>query len=85
MLPRPLHGFAPVSPQADLRATAVQATRDAGMIAGLDVKRIINEPTAAALAYGLGKADDGAVVAVYDLGGGGSHSGCEMRGHVPAG
>ena len=47
-----------------------QATRDAGQIAGLDVKRIINEPTAAALAYGLGKADDGAVVAVYDLGGG---------------
>ena len=48
-----------------------QATRDAGQIAGLDVKRIINEPTAAALAYGLGEADsDGKVVAVYDLGGG---------------
>jgi|EP01049_Picozoa_sp_SAG25_P001598 molecular chaperone DnaK len=49
-----------------------QATRDAGQIAGLDVKRIINEPTAAALAYGLGgDADgDGQVVAVYDLGGG---------------
>lgn len=46
-----------------------QATKDAGKIAGLDVARIINEPTAAALAYGLEKAD-GKVVAVYDLGGG---------------
>ncbi|MCX5618589.1 molecular chaperone DnaK [Bombella sp. TMW 2.2543] len=46
-----------------------QATRDAGRIAGLDVKRIINEPTAAALAYGLEKGDSGNV-AVYDLGGG---------------
>ncbi|MCX5616133.1 molecular chaperone DnaK [Bombella sp. TMW 2.2559] len=46
-----------------------QATRDAGRIAGLDVKRIINEPTAAALAYGLEKSDSGNV-AVYDLGGG---------------
>lgn len=46
-----------------------QATRDAGRIAGLDVKRIINEPTAAALAYGLEKGDSGHVV-VYDLGGG---------------
>ena len=46
-----------------------QATRDAGRIAGLDVLRIINEPTAAALAYGLDKADAG-IIAVYDLGGG---------------
>jgi len=46
-----------------------QATRDAGTIAGLDVKRIINEPTAAALAYGLEKGFDGKV-AVFDLGGG---------------
>ncbi len=46
-----------------------QATRDAGRIAGLDVLRIVNEPTAAALAYGLDKANAG-VVAVYDLGGG---------------
>jgi molecular chaperone DnaK len=46
-----------------------QATRDAGKIAGLEVKRIINEPTAAALAYGLDKGKQGKV-AVYDLGGG---------------
>ena len=46
-----------------------QATKDAGMIAGLDVIRIINEPTAAALAYGFGKKID-RMVAVYDLGGG---------------
>ena len=46
-----------------------QATKDAGKIAGLDVKRIINEPTAAALAYGLDKKKSG-IVAVYDLGGG---------------
>ena len=46
-----------------------QATKDAGKIAGLDVKRIINEPTAAALAYGLDK-KDAKTVAVYDLGGG---------------
>ena len=47
-----------------------QATKDAGRIAGLDVKRIINEPTAAALAYGIDKASGDRVVAVYDLGGG---------------
>ena len=47
-----------------------QATKDAGRIAGLDVKRIINEPTAAALAYGLDKAGGDRKVAVYDLGGG---------------
>lgn len=46
-----------------------QATKDAGRIAGLDVKRIINEPTAAALAYGMEK-NDNKVLAVYDLGGG---------------
>ncbi|KJG09706.1 molecular chaperone DnaK [Photobacterium kishitanii] len=47
-----------------------QATKDAGRIAGLDVKRIINEPTAAALAYGLDKKTGDSVIAVYDLGGG---------------
>jgi molecular chaperone DnaK len=48
-----------------------QATKDAGRIAGLDVKRIINEPTAAALAYGLDKKNkSGGLIAVYDLGGG---------------
>ena len=47
-----------------------QATKDAGRIAGLDVKRIINEPTAAALAYGMDKQEGDRVVAVYDLGGG---------------
>ncbi|CAF3914698.1 unnamed protein product [Rotaria sp. Silwood1] len=47
-----------------------QATKDAGKIAGLDVKRIINEPTAAALAYGLDKKKSNEKVAVYDLGGG---------------
>ncbi len=47
-----------------------QATKDAGKIAGLDVKRIINEPTAAALAYGLDKQEKDEKVLVYDLGGG---------------
>ena len=47
-----------------------QATKEAGKIAGLDVKRIINEPTAAALAYGLDKMNKDMKVAVYDLGGG---------------
>ncbi len=47
-----------------------QATKDAGRIAGLDVKRIINEPTAAALAYGMDKAHGDHTVIVYDLGGG---------------
>ncbi|KRM67823.1 molecular chaperone DnaK [Apilactobacillus ozensis] len=47
-----------------------QATKDAGKIAGLDIKRIINEPTAAALAYGLDKQDKDEKVLVYDLGGG---------------
>ncbi|MFC2186962.1 molecular chaperone DnaK [Peijinzhouia sedimentorum] len=47
-----------------------QATKEAGQIAGLDVKRIINEPTAAALAYGLDKKDRDMKIAVYDLGGG---------------
>ncbi|QMU07540.1 molecular chaperone DnaK [Levilactobacillus suantsaii] len=47
-----------------------QATKDAGKIAGLDVKRIINEPTAAALAYGLDKQDKDEKIMVYDLGGG---------------
>lgn len=47
-----------------------QATKDAGRIAGLEVKRIINEPTAAALAYGMDKKKGDATIAVYDLGGG---------------
>ena len=47
-----------------------QATKDAGKIAGLDVKRIINEPTAAALAYGMDKKTGDRTIAVYDLGGG---------------
>lgn len=47
-----------------------QATKDAGRIAGLEVKRIINEPTAAALAYGLDKEVGNRTIAVYDLGGG---------------
>ncbi len=47
-----------------------QATKDAGKIAGLDVKRIINEPTAAALAYGMDKKRGDSTIAVYDLGGG---------------
>ncbi|MBO3337815.1 molecular chaperone DnaK [Clostridium perfringens] len=47
-----------------------QATKDAGRIAGLDVKRIINEPTAASLAYGLDKMDSSHKILVYDLGGG---------------
>ncbi len=47
-----------------------QATKEAGIIAGLDVKRIINEPTAAALAYGLDKKNKEATIAVFDLGGG---------------
>ena len=47
-----------------------QATKDAGKIAGLDVKRIINEPTAASLAYGLDKQSGDQTIAVYDLGGG---------------
>ncbi|MEM9028472.1 MAG: molecular chaperone DnaK [Pseudomonadota bacterium] len=47
-----------------------QATKDAGKIAGLEVLRIINEPTAAALAYGLDKKDSARTIAVYDLGGG---------------
>ena len=47
-----------------------QATKDAGRIAGLEVLRIINEPTAAALAYGLDKTQQNKIIAVYDLGGG---------------
>ncbi|MDQ6961473.1 MAG: molecular chaperone DnaK [Mariprofundaceae bacterium] len=47
-----------------------QATKDAGAIAGLNVLRILNEPTAAALAYGLDKTDENHLIAVYDLGGG---------------
>src|SRR5699024_5884822 len=46
-----------------------QATRDAGIIAGLEVERIINEPTAAALAYGIDKENEDQTILVYDLGG----------------
>src|SRR3989304_5766286 len=49
---------------------ARQATREAGEIAGFTVERIINEPTAAALAYGLDRAEEQQIIAVYDLGGG---------------
>lgn len=55
---------------ADFNDSQRQATKDAGRIAGLDVKRIINEPTAAALAYGMDKAKGDHTVIVYDLGGG---------------
>ena len=48
----------------------LQATKDAGRIAGLEVKRIINEPTAAALAFGMDKKQGDKKIAVYDLGGG---------------
>ena len=51
-----------------------QATKEAGQIAGLEVKRIVNEPTAAALAYGLDKAHKDMKIAVFDLGGGTSIS-----------
>ena len=47
-----------------------QATKEAGQIAGLNVRRIVNEPTAAALAYGLDKTKKDAKIAVFDLGGG---------------
>ena len=47
-----------------------QATKDAGRIAGLEVERIFNEPTAAALAYGLDKTEEDQTILVYDLGGG---------------
>src|SRR5690625_5746068 len=47
-----------------------KATQEAGKIAGLEVKRIINEPTAASLSYGLDKKDDDQTIVVYDLGGG---------------
>ncbi|PFX32332.1 Stress-70 protein, mitochondrial [Stylophora pistillata] len=50
-------------------SSSVQATKDAGQIAGLNVLRVINEPTAAALAYGMDKSED-KIIAVYDLGGG---------------
>ena len=50
--------------------TQRQATKDAGKIAGLNVRRIINEPTAAALAYGMDKQRGNSTIAVYDLGGG---------------
>merc|ERR1740133_601672 len=62
-------GHAVVTVPAYFNDSQRQATKDAGKIAGLEVLRIINEPTAAALAYGMDK-KDGQVVAVYDLGGG---------------
>ena len=68
-LGRPV-GKAVITVPAYFNDTQRQATKDAGKIAGLEVMRIINEPTAAALAYGLDKAGDGKVIAVFDLGGG---------------
>jgi len=62
-------GHAVVTVPAYFNDSQRQATKDAGKIAGLEVLRIINEPTAAALAYGMDK-KDGQVIAVYDLGGG---------------
>ena len=59
-----------ISAQIYFNDSQRQATKDAGKIAGLDVKRIINEPTAAALAYGMDKKSGDSTVAVYDLGGG---------------
>jgi len=67
-LGRPV-GHAVITVPAYFNDSQRQATKDAGKIAGLEVLRIINEPTAAALAYGLDK-KDGQVVSVYDLGGG---------------
>lgn len=68
-LGRPVHS-AVITVPAYFNDSQRQATKDAGKIAGLDVKRIINEPTAAALAYGLDKQAGNAIIAVYDLGGG---------------
>ena len=55
---------------AHFNDTQRQCTKDAGKIAGLEVLRIINEPTAAALAYGMGRKTGEEKIAVYDLGGG---------------
>jgi len=63
-------GQAVVTVPAYFNDSQRQATKDAGKIAGLEVLRIINEPTAAALAYGMDKQGDGKTIAVYDLGGG---------------
>ncbi len=59
-----------ISVPASFTASQRQATTDAGRIAGLDVKRIINEPTAAALAFGMDKKEGDRKIAVFDLGGG---------------
>ena len=58
-----------IFPQVPTLYFSRQATKDAGQISGLNVLRVINEPTAAALAYGMDKTDD-KVIAVFDLGGG---------------
>ena len=63
-------GEAVVTVPAYFNDSQRQATKDAGKIAGLEVKRIINEPTAAALAYGMDKKSGDSTIAVYDLGGG---------------
>merc|ERR1719515_44223 len=63
-------GQAVVTVPAYFNDSQRQATKDAGKIAGLEVLRIINEPTAAALAFGCEKGADGKTIAVYDLGGG---------------
>ena len=66
-LGRPVHK-AVITVPAYFNDQQRQATKDAGRIAGLEVMRIVNEPTAAALAYGLDKMSDGKVIAVFDLG-----------------
>jgi molecular chaperone DnaK len=68
-LGQPVHR-AVITVPAYFSDAARQATREAGEIAGFTVERIINEPTAAALAYGLDRADEQQIIAVYDLGGG---------------
>lgn len=68
-LGKPVHS-AVITVPAYFNDSQRQATKDAGKIAGLEVKRIINEPTAAALAYGMDKQQGDKIIAVYDLGGG---------------
>jgi len=63
-------GHAVITVPAYFNDAQRQSTKDAGQIAGLDVMRVINEPTAAALAYGMDKANDDKTIAVFDLGGG---------------
>src|SRR3546814_1901426 len=66
----PAHPFVVITVPAYFNDSQRQATKDAGTIAGMTVLRIINEPTAAAIAYGLDKKDGEQNILVYDLGGG---------------